>query len=116
MVAGAAGLDAPVRWVHSTEVHDVARPLRGGGLLLMAGIVFPDDDEGLRRFADELTDVPVRKVIFEITQLVHSRIVDAQLEEWQRPLNCTQPAPNCRSKGRRRLRSYDGWPSRPVDL
>ena len=108
MVAGAAGLDAPVRWVHSSEAHDVAQPLCGGGLLLMTGIVFPDDDEGLRRFADELADVPVRGVIVEITQLVHSRIVDAQLEELQRPLNCTQPSPNLRSRGQQRLRSYDG--------
>jgi len=117
VVAGAAGLDTRVRWVHSSDVPDVARLLRGGELLLMTGIGFPEDAPGLRRFADELADVPVSGVLVElgrryerlppalvrqfeargvplvslgresrfveITQLVHSRIVDAQLEELQ---------------------------------
>ncbi len=117
VVAGAQNLDTTVRWVHSSEVPDVARLLRGGELLLMTGIGFPADDAGLRRFANELADVPICGVMVElgrryerlppalvreferlqiplialgrecrfveITQLVHSRIVDGQFAELQ---------------------------------
>src|ERR1700722_19823345 len=42
VVAGADRLDVPVRWVHAVEVtDDVARVLRGGGLLLSAGVALP---------------------------------------------------------------------------
>src|SRR4051812_42524640 len=38
VVAGAAGLDRVVRWVHVTELVDVATILRGGELVLSTGI------------------------------------------------------------------------------
>ena len=57
VVAGEAGLDLPVRWVHVSEVPDIAALLRGGELVLSTGIGLPADDEGLRRFISELAEV-----------------------------------------------------------
>ena len=48
VVAGEAGLDQPVRWVHVTEVPDIATLLAGRELVLTTGIGLPADDAGLR--------------------------------------------------------------------
>lgn len=57
VVAGERGLDQAVRWVHSSEVPDIASLLRGGELILITGIGLPPDDAGLRRFITDLADV-----------------------------------------------------------
>ncbi len=57
VVAGERGLDQAVRWVHSSEVPDIATLLRGGELILITGIGLPPDDAGLRRFITDLADV-----------------------------------------------------------
>ena len=54
VVAGRAGLDRPVRWVHTTELSDVAGLLRGGDLLLSTGIALSDAPEALVAFAESL--------------------------------------------------------------
>ncbi len=38
LLAGRAGLDAPVRWVHVGEIPDIARYLRGQELILSTGV------------------------------------------------------------------------------
>ncbi|WP_238020014.1 PucR family transcriptional regulator ligand-binding domain-containing protein [Dactylosporangium sp. AC04546] len=57
VVAGERGLDQVVRWVHSSEVPDIATLLRGGELVLSTGIGLPPDDAGLRRFITDLAEV-----------------------------------------------------------
>ncbi|MFF5232197.1 PucR family transcriptional regulator [Dactylosporangium sp. NPDC000521] len=57
VVAGERGLDQAVRWVHSSEVPDIATLLRGGELILITGIGLPPDDAGLRRFVADIADV-----------------------------------------------------------
>ncbi|MFI7500191.1 PucR family transcriptional regulator [Streptomyces sp. NPDC049687] len=55
LLAGAAGLDRPVRWVHSSEVYEGANFLDGGELLLTNGFGLTDaDDEVRRRYVREL--------------------------------------------------------------
>jgi purine catabolism regulator len=116
VVAGSAGLDAPVRWVHAMELTDVGRLLRGGELVLSTGIALPDSPAGLASYVTELAgagasglaielgrrysgalpaaleraaatcELPLvafeREVPFvEITEAVHSRIIDSQLAE-----------------------------------
>ncbi|MFI8536734.1 PucR family transcriptional regulator [Streptomyces aquilus] len=49
LLAGAGGLDRPVRWVHSSEVYEGANFLDGGELLLTNGFGLMDADEGVRR-------------------------------------------------------------------
>jgi PucR family transcriptional regulator, purine catabolism regulatory protein len=54
VLAGAAGLDRAVRWVHTTELADIAPLLRGGDLVLSTGIAFPDAAEDLDVLATSL--------------------------------------------------------------
>ncbi|MEV4490464.1 PucR family transcriptional regulator ligand-binding domain-containing protein [Micromonospora coxensis] len=66
LVAGDAGLDRPVRWVHVAEVPDIATLLGGGELVLTTGIGLPADDGGLRAFIDDLADVGVSGLVVEL--------------------------------------------------
>ncbi|MFI2714557.1 PucR family transcriptional regulator [Micromonospora sp. NPDC018662] len=66
LVAGDAGLDRPVRWVHVTEVPDIATLLGGGELVLTTGIGLPADDAGLRAFVGDLADVGVSGLVVEL--------------------------------------------------
>ncbi|NUO41222.1 MAG: PucR family transcriptional regulator [Streptomyces sp.] len=49
LLAGAEGLDRPVRWVHSSEVYEGANFLDGGELLLTNGFGLTDAEEEVRR-------------------------------------------------------------------
>lgn len=66
VVAGAAALDRPVRWVHVAEVPDIASLLRGGELVLTTGIGLPADDGGLRAFIADLADVGIAGLVVEL--------------------------------------------------
>lgn len=66
VVAGQAGLDEFVRWVHVAEVPDIAELLRGGELVLATGIGLPADDAGLRRFIGELAEVGCCGLVLEL--------------------------------------------------
>ncbi|WP_405150235.1 PucR family transcriptional regulator ligand-binding domain-containing protein [Sphaerisporangium sp. NBC_01403] len=116
VVAGAAGLDAPVRWVHVSELPTIAPMLRGGELILTTGIALASDDASLARFIGELAGVGAAGVVVGlgprfldsvpqamrssaerhrlplvlllrttpfvgITENVHSRILEKQIEE-----------------------------------
>lgn len=56
VVAGARGLSSPVRWVHTTELSDIAPLLREGDLLLSTGIAMPESGDELRDYASSLVD------------------------------------------------------------
>jgi len=67
VVAGRSGLMNQVRWVHITEIIDVARFLKGSELLLTHGIFLKDQPESvLRRFVHELAAVPCAALLFEL--------------------------------------------------
>jgi hypothetical protein len=66
VVAGAARLDAPVRWVHALELTDVGRLLRGGELVLSTGIALPDSPSGLARYVASLADVGIAGLAVEL--------------------------------------------------
>lgn len=67
--AGAAGLDRAVRWVHSSEVLDIATLLRGGELLLTGGVVLGSVDAAAqRRYVRELAVRGVAGVAIETGQ------------------------------------------------
>ncbi|WP_432987647.1 PucR family transcriptional regulator [Dactylosporangium sp. CA-233914] len=57
VVAGERGLDQAVRWVHSSEVPDIATLLRGGELVLTTGIGLPPDEAGLRQYVSDLAGI-----------------------------------------------------------
>ncbi|MEZ0068636.1 purine catabolism regulator [Streptacidiphilus sp. MAP12-20] len=65
VVAGAQHLERPVRWVHVSELADVAGVLQGGELILTTGIALPEDREGLARYVRELADIGAAGLVVE---------------------------------------------------
>ncbi|MDN4517432.1 PucR family transcriptional regulator [Mycolicibacterium austroafricanum] len=58
VLAGWERLDAPIRWVHTSEVLDIAELLSGGEMLLVAGVILGDSTpDQLRSYVDSLADV-----------------------------------------------------------
>lgn len=56
--AGQSGLDRQLRWVHTSEVLDIADLLSGGELILVAGVLLAVADENaMRAYIDALADV-----------------------------------------------------------
>ncbi len=66
VVAGQDGLRGTVRWVHTTELADIAPLLRGGDLVLTTGIALPDTDAGLRDFATSLGSSDAAGLLIEL--------------------------------------------------
>lgn len=88
VLAGAAGLDRAVRWVHSTELADIAPLLRGGDLLLSTGIALPDTADDLRDFAASLGESDAAGLLIELGRRwrqIPAALVDA-CEELALPL------------------------------
>ncbi|MDQ0772365.1 purine catabolism regulator [Streptomyces aurantiacus] len=71
VVAGAARLDRPVRWVHITELTDPASFLKGGELVLTTGVPLPEDPAGVRRYVDELAEVGAAALVIELVRRYH---------------------------------------------
>ncbi|MEU6233535.1 PucR family transcriptional regulator ligand-binding domain-containing protein [Kitasatospora sp. NPDC047058] len=65
VVAGSGHLERPVRWVHVSELPDVAGVLQGGELVLTTGIALPEDRDGLARYVRELDEVGVAGLVIE---------------------------------------------------
>jgi purine catabolism regulator len=66
VVAGAAGLERAIRWVHATERIDVEDLLRAGDLVLTMGTGLPDNSEGLRAFVEDLANVEAVGLVVEL--------------------------------------------------
>ncbi|MET0897172.1 MAG: PucR family transcriptional regulator [Mycobacterium sp.] len=57
VLAGWGRLDTEIRWVHTSEVLDIAELLSGGELLLVAGVILGDSSpEQLHAYIDSLAD------------------------------------------------------------
>ncbi|WP_170222333.1 PucR family transcriptional regulator ligand-binding domain-containing protein, partial [Embleya hyalina] len=62
-----ADLDRPVRWVHSSEIYEIAPLLRGDELLLTTGLGLAGRDAGeRRRYVTELAAAGVAGVALEV--------------------------------------------------
>lgn len=66
VVAGAAGLERMVRWVHVTELVDVGTILRGGELVLSTGIAWPEDRDRLADFVADLAKLGAAGLVLEL--------------------------------------------------
>jgi PucR family transcriptional regulator, purine catabolism regulatory protein len=64
--AGAGALDRRVRWVHVSEVSDIAHLLEGGELILTTGIALPESPAALATYVDELSSVGVTALAVEL--------------------------------------------------
>jgi purine catabolism regulator len=54
LVAGAAGVDRPIRWAHVSELDDPTRWLRGGEILLTTGLGLGQAPGAQARFVEQL--------------------------------------------------------------
>ncbi|GLZ37056.1 PucR family transcriptional regulator [Actinokineospora sp. NBRC 105648] len=64
--AGAEGLDRPVRWVHVSEIANVAGTLEGGELLLSTGIVATDPGADLAAYVTALREAGASGLVVEL--------------------------------------------------
>ncbi|MEP7089971.1 MAG: PucR family transcriptional regulator [Nocardioidaceae bacterium] len=83
VVAGHDRLDEPVRWVHSTELADIAPLLRGGELVLSTGIALPEEPAALTEFANSLVDVGAAGLVIELGRRWSDRLPGALVEACQ---------------------------------
>lgn len=66
VATGAVGLQGRVRWVHVSELSDIAYLLRGGELILTTGIALPTDAGDLTRYIDDLTGAAASGLVIEL--------------------------------------------------
>ncbi|MDH6181077.1 purine catabolism regulator [Microbacteriaceae bacterium SG_E_30_P1] len=80
VVAGAAGLDRRVRWVHMSEIVNIAGLLHGGEMLLTMGIVFPDDAAELTAYVDRLVEAGAAALVIGLGPRYPDRLPTALVE------------------------------------
>lgn len=66
IVSGHAGLDRPVRWVHSGDLTSTVSLLRGGEVLLTTIAGVPEDPGEQRRLLDRATEAGLAGLIVEL--------------------------------------------------
>jgi purine catabolism regulator len=66
VLAGAGHLDRRVRWVHVSEVADIAHLLEGGELILTTGIALPDSRAALAHYIEDLSAAGVSGLAVEL--------------------------------------------------
>lgn len=66
VMTGPVGLGRDVRWVHVSELPDIAALLRGGELILTTGIALPAEDDGLRMYVRELAAAGASGLVVEL--------------------------------------------------
>src|SRR6478609_1978165 len=81
VAAGADHLDNIIKWVHSTEIPDIAQFLGGGELLLTAGYGFGKSEPEQRAFVRSIADAGIAALGVEIAGRVFSRLPDAVIDE-----------------------------------
>lgn len=74
VVAGKEHLDRKVRWVHVSEVADIAHLLEGGELILTTGIALPDEPDALARYVGDLSAAGVSGLAIELARRYHERL------------------------------------------
>jgi PucR family transcriptional regulator, purine catabolism regulatory protein len=83
VLAGHDALGARVRWVHVSELPDIAYLLRGGELILTTGIGLPRDPDELRRYVDDLSAATASGVVVELGR-AFADLPDAMVRQAQR--------------------------------
>jgi len=66
VVAGADGLDRPVRWVHIAEIADIAKLINGGELLLTTGMGIERAASAQRRYLAEIAEAGAAGLVVEL--------------------------------------------------
>ncbi|MEZ5122416.1 MAG: PucR family transcriptional regulator [Solirubrobacterales bacterium] len=84
VVAGAAALDRPIRWVHAGEVPNIAAMLRGGELLLTTGMGIGPRAVEQRRFVADLAERDVSGLVIELGGTFADRLPSALTDAAER--------------------------------
>lgn len=66
VLAGHDHLDRLVRWVHVSEISDIAGLLQGGELLLTTGVALPEATDRLGGYVEELAAAGVSGLVLEL--------------------------------------------------
>ncbi|WP_329412154.1 PucR family transcriptional regulator [Nocardia vinacea] len=69
-VVGSAALDRPVRWVHVSDLPDVAELLVGGELMLTTGLALTGSDESAVAYLNSLAAAGVAGLVIELGDAV----------------------------------------------
>lgn len=77
VVAGRDRLSHAVRWVHVSELSDIAELLGGDELLLTTGIALPSSPGALRRYVDGLVGVGIAGLAIELGRRYTDALPDA---------------------------------------
>jgi PucR family transcriptional regulator, purine catabolism regulatory protein len=72
VVAGAAHLDRPVRWVHIAEIADIASLISGGELLLTTGMGIDRTAAAQRRYLTSIADAGAAGLVVELGRMFTS--------------------------------------------
>ena len=78
--AGEANLDRPIRWVHPTEIPDIAGFLTGGEMLLTAGLGIGVTAECQRQYVAEIADAHAAVLIIELSGRAFDTMPPALIE------------------------------------
>ena len=84
VVASTQHLRRPVRWVHVSELPDIAPLLRGGELILTTGIALPGSAHGLKQYIGELRSAGACGLVIELGRrfaAVPASVVEAGEDE-----------------------------------
>ncbi|MCO5316755.1 MAG: PucR family transcriptional regulator [Solirubrobacterales bacterium] len=84
LVAGAAGKEAEVRWVHPLDVPDVSDLLRGGEMILTTGVSIGSSASAQRRFIRDLESEGAVGVAIELGFAWQRDLPGALIEEGDR--------------------------------
>ncbi len=66
VLAAPGGLARRVRWVHVSELPDIAGLLQGGEIILTTGIALPSDQDKLRAYATALAEAGAVALVVEL--------------------------------------------------
>jgi purine catabolism regulator len=81
LLTGEAGLEREVRWVHSSEIPDVARFLSGGELLLTAGLGMGDTAAEQRAYVRAVHDAGAVALVIEESGRMFHQVPQAAVDE-----------------------------------
>ena len=78
--AGRSNFDRAVRWVHPTEIPDIAQFLSGGEMLLTAGLGIGDTEERQRQYVHAIDDAHASVLIVELSGRAFDTMPDGLVE------------------------------------
>jgi purine catabolism regulator len=81
--SGEESLSRAIRWVHPTEIPDIAQFLRGGEMLLTAGLGIGSTPERQRQYIAEIADAEAAVLIIELSGRAFDTMPPALVEAAQ---------------------------------